>query len=131
EAPADGEITGSVEFRPDGARFLGGWIALPARPDHELGAGMTLDFAFRADRVDGMPVLLGNGQWQADGWFVQILDGKLLLRAVGGDAVGPRIEAGQDYAVRIVYDGVAFRMRVNGETVPQPEEAGTVRPLPA
>jgi hypothetical protein len=119
-----------VRFTPEGAVFTDGFIRVPNQPEAMgLGRGMTLDFTFRADRVDGMPVLLSHGAWMVDGWFVQILNGALIVRTPGGDAEGPAIEPGKWYTVRFVFDGTFLHLAVNGEWVYQ--GTAVVRPVPA
>jgi hypothetical protein len=120
---------GRVSYGPLGADLSHGCLVIPHRPELNLGNGLTVEFEFVADDIGEMPVLIANGAWQTDGWFVQILGGQLMVRAAGGDALGPRIEAGQPYAVRFVYDGLEFQMTVNGEAVPQ--QALAVRDVPA
>ncbi|MBN1491991.1 MAG: hypothetical protein JXA69_18910 [Phycisphaerae bacterium] len=113
--PADATVTGNVRFGPDGATFAGGHLAIPHRDEMNLGDGLTLTFEFKADRTDAMPVLVCHGQWQVDGWFVQILDGRLIVRTPCGDANGPQIEADRWYKVRFIFDGWRLRLAVDGQ----------------
>jgi hypothetical protein len=129
-APKGPVVQGHVAFTPEGARFEQGHIVAENRSEAmDLNRGLTLDFTFRAERVDAMPVLLCHGAWQIDGWFVQILGGQLIVRTPGGDAQGPTIEAGKWYACRFVFDGVRLRLAVNGEWVFKGDTA--VRNAPA
>jgi hypothetical protein len=117
-APKGPVLHGHVAFTPEGARFDQGHIVAENKPEAmDLNHGFTLDFTFRAERVDAMPVLLCHGAWQIDGWFVQILGGQLIVRTPGGDAQGPVLEAGKWYACRFVFDGVRLRLAVNGQWV--------------
>jgi hypothetical protein len=129
-APEGASLQGAVAFTPEGARFDDGRIVAENRAEAmDLNHAFTLDFTFRADRVDGMPVLLCHGAWQVDGWFVQILGGQLIVRTPGGDAQGPAIEEGKWYACRFVFDGARLRLAINGEWVFQGSTA--VRNVPA
>ena len=129
-APEGASVQGSVAYTPEGARFDDGRLVAENRPEAmDLNHAFTLDFSFRADRVDGMPVLLCHGAWQIDGWFVQILGGQLIVRTPGGDAQGPAIEEGKWYACRFVFDGARLRLTINGEWVFQGNI--TVRNVPA
>jgi hypothetical protein len=129
-APKGPVVQGHVGFTPEGARFEQGHIVAENRPEAmDLNHGFTLDFTFRAERVDAMPVLLCHGCWQIDGWFVQILGGQLIVRTPGGDAQGPVIEVGKWYACRFVFDGAHLRLAVNSEWVFQGNT--TVRNSPA
>ena len=129
-APKGPVLQGDVTFTPEGARFDDGYIVAENKPEAmDLNHGFTLDFTFRAERVDAMPVLLCHGAWQIDGWFVQILGGQLIVRTPGDDAQGPTIEAGKWYACRFVFDGAHLRLAVNGEWVFQGNT--TVRNAPA
>jgi hypothetical protein len=127
-APAVGRVSGDVRFDDSGATFTGGHIALPHNPDFDLGEAMTLAFEFNARSTDGMPVLLCHGSYGADGWFAQILGGSLIIRAPGGDAVGPPVEPGKWYSVRLVFDGVGFHLSVNGQWLPQPRREIVPKP---
>jgi len=122
--PAKGRREGAVAFEPNGARFTDGWIEVPHDPLMEMQHGMTLEFEFQADDVGRMPVILSHGQWQAAGWFVQILGGRLIIRTPQGDASGPAINKGTWYAVQWDYDGDRHRLRVNGQ------EAQPLQPIP-
>ncbi len=129
-APEGTTTRGAVAFTAEGARFDDGSIAAQNVPEAmDLNHAFTLDFAFRADRVNGMPVLLCHGAWQIDGWFVQILGGQLTVRTPDGDAQGPSLEADKWYACRFVFDGAHLRLAINGEWVFQGKTA--VRNVPA
>lgn len=128
EPPRDGRAVGDVRFEKDGAAFKGGYLAFPHAEAMDLGNAMTLTFEFKADDVQGMPVLLCQGLWQTDGWFVQILGGDLIVRTTAGDARGPRIAPGQWYSVRFIFDGDTLYMGVNGKWT-EPTAVRT-RPIP-
>jgi hypothetical protein len=127
--PSAASTEGDVAFGPQGATFKGGYIEIPHQPWMDLGTGMTLDFEFKADATGDMPVLLSHGQWQADGWFVQILGDSLIIRTPDGDVHGPRIDAGRWYAVRFVFDAARLHLAVDGKWVDEPQSV--VRNVPA
>jgi len=127
--PAEAEVVGDVTFGEDGATFRGGHIALPHQPWMNLGRGLTVDFEFRADEVGSMPVLICHGAWQADGWFVQILGGSLIVRTPDGDATGPPVVPKQWHTVRFVFDGRRLHLAVDGRWTDRPP--AVVRAVPA
>lgn len=112
--PRDGRLVGNVAFGEGGATFKGGYLVFPDNDGMKLDRATTVAFEFKADSVDGMPVLLCHGSWQVDGWFAQILGGQLIVRTTAGDAQGPPIEPGKWYSVRFIFDGEALYMGVNG-----------------
>ncbi|MHC4673647.1 MAG: hypothetical protein ACYTBZ_14285 [Planctomycetota bacterium] len=129
QRPKKGKVVGRVDFTNEGAAFTGGHIEMAHQPYMNLGRGMTMIFEFKADSTDGMPVLLCHGKYLVDGWFVQILGKKLIVRTPHGDARGPTIETGKRYAVRFVFDGRRPHLKVNGQWY---DQAGTVlQPIPA
>lgn len=120
EAPAGARVEGDVRFDESGTHFAGGWMQLEATPAARLGWGTRVSFEFKADSVEGMPVLLSCGYWQADGWFAQIYGGKLVIRTTAGDAVGPVVEPGVWYAVEWDYNGDTQTVVANGKSLAQP-----------
>jgi hypothetical protein len=130
--PAEAKQTGQVAYGVEGAVFSGGYLTLPHRDELNMENGLAVRFEFRAERVDAMPVLLSHGLWQCDGWFVQILDSRLIIRTPYGDGVGPVIQPGVWYAVRWEFDGMRQRLQVNGKWIPQAREThGGSLALPA
>jgi hypothetical protein len=119
ERPAEAEVVGEVGFSDEGARFGAGYLELPHRPGFEVGRAMTLAFEFKADRVGEMSVLLSHGGYSVNGWFAQILNGRLLIRMRDGDGQGAVIQPGAWYEAVFVYDGVRPFVRINGEWIPQ------------
>ena len=128
-APDAAEVTGRVAFSDEGGRFTGGHMVLPHDDTLNLGDGFTLDFEFRLHAAGEMPVLLCHGQWQAEGWFVQLLERRLTIRMPNGDATGPIIETDTWYRVHFVFDGVRVHLEVNGESIPQ--DGDIIRPVPS
>ena len=117
--PIDASVNGDVVFSDSGAALSGGHLTLPHQDVMNLGQGMTLCFEFKADKIEGMPVLLCHGGYQMDGWFAQIFNGNLIIRTPSGDASGPRIALGEWYNVRFAYNGVKFHLLVNGKEIHQ------------
>ena len=114
------KATGSVLFENSAAVFNGGgYITLPHQDNMNLKHGMTLTFRFRADDLDGMPVLICHGLYGADGWFVQLMNNQLVFRAANGDAWGTGVEKGKWYDVRVVFDGSKLRLAMNGKWIDQ------------
>ncbi|MHB1459299.1 MAG: hypothetical protein ACYC0V_20505, partial [Armatimonadota bacterium] len=117
--PADANIVGEVSFTDAGADVSGGYIELPHNDQMNMGNAMTLSFEFNANDIKGMPVLICHGSWQVDGWFVQILNGSLVIRTANGDAMGTWITPGVWYKVSMSYDGSTFTCKVNDQWVDQ------------
>jgi len=117
--PDGARQVGEIQYGPEGARFAGGFLAIPDRASLDMRNGLTVEFEFRADDVGAMPVLISHGLWQADGWFVQILGGRLLIRTPAGDAEGPPVTPGRWYRVRWQFDGLRQTLSVDGKTIPQ------------
>ena len=90
------------------------FLELPHTELLNFASGGTVSFAFRAEQLDGMPVLLSHGQWQLDGWFFQILGRRLILRTTDGDLGGPEIHPGRWYSVRWDNDGSKSTLAVDG-----------------
>jgi hypothetical protein len=126
--PTTATVSGQVRFTAEGAVFGGGRIVIPHDPCMDAHDGLALRFEFRADRTDGMPVLLSHGTHAQDGWFAQILDGRLLIRTPNGDARGPLITAGEWVRVEWLFDGCRQRLLVNGSDVPQDQQVLMLEP---
>jgi alpha-galactosidase len=127
QKPEGVQTVGQVSFTREGALFDDGYLTFPHTPELDLDHGITLCFEFRIDAPAEMPVLLCHGQWNGDGWFVQILGGQLVVRMPDGDARGPRIEPGKFYEVKFVFDGIQARLAINGHWLEQ--EALVIRPV--
>jgi hypothetical protein len=117
KVPENARVDGKIDFGPGGAVFAGGWLELPHQDWMNLSSHSSLSFEFKADDVEGMPVLLSHGLWQTDGWFAQILGGRLVIRTPRADANGPAIEKGKWYNIRWEIDGSEHRLLVNGKEV--------------
>ncbi|MHB0999189.1 MAG: laminin G domain-containing protein [Armatimonadota bacterium] len=113
--PQGVDIVGEVSFGDSGAVLQGGYMLLPHKDSMNMGNSMTLSFEFKADDIQGMPVILSHGAWQQDGWFVQILNGSFIIRTPKGDASGPYIQPGVWYKVFFGYDGAIFLLKVNDQ----------------
>ena len=98
------------------------------RPLQRRGLLPALLRVSRPIEVDGMPVLLGHGLWQVEGWFAQILEGRLIIRTPTADAQGPAIEPGRWYAVTWEVIAGKHRLLVDGQEVMSWRE---LRPTPA
>jgi hypothetical protein len=108
-------VRGRVERAAQSAHFTGqGYLEMSHSELLNFASGGTVSFAFRAEQLDGMPVLLSHGQWQLDGWFFQILGRRLILRTTDGDLGGPEIHPGRWYSVRWDNDGSKSTLAVDG-----------------
>lgn len=117
QLPPSARLQPRVDFGPSGAGFKGGYLELPHQPWMDLDADAVLSFEFQMDEAGDMPVLLCHGAWQIDGWFVQILGGRLIIRTPQADATGPVVQTGKWYKVRWELSGREHRLLVNGEEV--------------
>ena len=115
--PAAARLQPRVDFTVPGAVFKGGYLDLPHQPWMDLEGDSALSFEFQLEEAGEMPVLLSHGAWQMDGWFVQILAGRLVIRTPQADATGPVVQTGKWYKVRWELSGQAHRLLVNGEEV--------------
>ena len=114
----EARVVGQVAVAGDAARFTGeGHLELPHDEALNLEQGGAIRLEFRADRTDGMPVLLSHGQYQADGWFLQILGRRLILRTTSADLDGPEIVPGRWYALRAEFDGTRASLLVDGKAI--------------
>ena len=112
--PAESTVVGSVTFGESGAFFEGGYITFPHDDRWNLGHGLTLAFDFKADSVSAIPVLVCHGQWQGDGWFIQILNGKIVMRTRSGDVMGPDIRTDEWYSVVYVFEHGECQLSIDG-----------------
>jgi hypothetical protein len=124
----DASANGKVLVEGASATFTGaGYLETPHDELMSLETGGSLAFEFRADRLDGMPVLLSHGEWQRDGWFVRILDRRLMIRTTGGDVIGPEVQPGRWYSVRWEYDGARSNFYLDGKNL-APDQTLVVSP---
>ncbi len=127
-APPGARVEGAVSFGPAGASFAGGWIEVPDDPAFLLDGPTAVELEFQAEDTRGMPVILSHGLWQVDGWFLQVLDGRLVVRTPRGDAWGPAVVPGRRHSVRWEFDGLDHRLLVDGAEVQGPQP---LDPVPA
>lgn len=111
--PADAVVVGPIEFGDDGGDVGGGYIEVSNDKNLSLGRCKTISFEFKADSLEGMPVVLCNGRWRSDGWFFQIVAGALWFKAPVDDIGIDGIQTGKWYSVRMVFDGLNVRLCVN------------------
>jgi len=115
--PDGAVVVGSVDFGNDGAKVGVGYIEVDNSKNLSLGRCKTISFEFKADSIEGMPVVLCNGRWRSDGWFFQILGDTLWFKAPVDDIGIRGIEAGKWYYVKMVFDGLNVRLCVNDKWV--------------
>ena len=86
----------------------GGYVTFPYDPAFDLSGELTLAFWMKLDTLSAMPVLVSCGEWQKNGWFLQVIGNRFRFY-VGGpnvlDAGAP--ETGRWMHVAAVYDGTA------------------------
>lgn len=100
----------------------GGLLKLPSdRADADFDGPFTIAFFARPepwDRDREMPVLLGKGEWQADGWFVQLYRGRLRVslgenRLLDAGTLAP----GRWTHVAVVFDGDDARVYLDAKEI--------------
>lgn len=100
----------------------GGLLKLPSdRANADFDGPFTIAFFVRPepwDRDREMPVLLGKGEWQADGWFVQLYRGKLRV-SLGEDRVldAGTLAPGRWTHVAVVFNGEDARLYLDADEV--------------
>jgi hypothetical protein len=94
----------------------GSHIVLPHRPEFNLDAEMTIELWAKLESPGIMPVLLCHGSYVQDGYFLQILSGKVrfYLHGVGVVNAGT-VQPGKWYHIAGTYDGSEMIVFVNGE----------------
>ena len=115
--PDSSEVKGEVIFNENGAVFSNSYIEIPKEKPMEIGDNFALEFDFNANQISGMPVLISNGLWGLNGYFIQILDRKLLMRTPEGDFDAGIIEPNKDYHVKFSYNYGEYTTEVNGVLV--------------
>ena len=107
----------------------GNYLVLPNRPEYSPDMEVTLEMWVKLDKPGVMPVLLGHGMWQQDGYFLQTFGGRIRFFLAGvGTLDAGSIEPGKWYHVAATYDGSDMAVYLNGELAGRQEASGSITP---
>ncbi|MCX6377377.1 MAG: LamG domain-containing protein [Armatimonadetes bacterium] len=107
----------------------GGYLAFPHRPEFNTDQEITVSLWVKLVSLGNMPVVLSHGQFDVDGYFVQVFGGRIrfYLHGVGlVDAGG--IQPGKWYHIAGTYDGSEIAVYLNGERVGRAYANGSITP---
>ncbi len=123
-----------LQFSPlgiGGSLFLsaGSWVGYRLKKFYP-SVGLTIELWMRAESLEGMPILVSQGIWRQEGYFLQILGGQIRFSIAGvGDLDSNfRPQIGRWYYLVATYDGRRMRLFVNGQVVAEQEGRGPLRP---
>lgn len=116
--PVQAEAKGDVRRGASGIALGGGHIRVPHEAWMNFTGPRTINVRFRQTQATPMPVILSHGVYQNDGWYLQVLGGRLVFMTPDAQVAGPLVLPGETYDVTIEYDGYLLRLVVNGETHP-------------
>ena len=77
--PEKAVASGEVACAPQGLKVQQGYLDLPHNDAMNLGRSLTVQFGFSLEDRGIMPVVFSHGVFKRDGWFIQILGGRLSL----------------------------------------------------
>ena len=108
----------------------GGYAAFVHRGEFELNQPLTVELWVRFDRQGKMPVVVGCGQWQHAGWFLQWLGGRWRWHVGGVDCDGGQPELDRWMHLVATYDGRACGVFQDGKQVAEAKGAVNAAPWP-
>jgi hypothetical protein len=93
----------------------GGWISFKNNEVFDVNGEITLEAWVNFRSTEGMPVFLSHGEWRHNGFFVQVLGGRIRY-SLGGlnDLDAGAIEPNKWYYVVCTYDMRQMRVYLNG-----------------
>jgi len=95
-----------------------GYVTFPYDAAFDLSGELTVSFWMNLDTLGAMPVLASCGEWQKNGWFLQVIGNRFRFYLGGPnvlDAGTP--EAGRWMHVAAVYDGKRMLLYQDGKLV--------------
>jgi hypothetical protein len=106
------------------------WIYYPNREEFNPQFELTIELWTKILSAEGMPILVGYGIWREHGYFLQILGGQIRFSIAGvGDFDSQyRPPLNRWLYLCATYDGVKFRLYVDGEEVASQSAEGQPRP---
>jgi hypothetical protein len=121
--PAGAELVGAATLGQDAdgryVDFQGGWVQMALPEALKDPCGLTLSLWIRPSGFAGrMPVIVDNGTWRQDGFFLQILGGTFRWhKAPATDCDGGAAQDGQWQRLVCVWDGRESALRLGGEVI--------------
>ena len=128
-----GQLTGDAKFGQDGDRrtldLKHGGIQMPLPDALKAPVGLTVATWYKPSILGGIPVLVDNGTWQQDGFFMQLFGGGFRWHVAPQDFDGGSFAIGQWQHVCGTFDGNEGRLYINGKLVS--EHATNVTYMPS
>ncbi|MBC7330383.1 hypothetical protein H5T88_08510 [bacterium] len=106
------------------------WVMYPHREELNPQFELTIELWTKVLSTEGMPILVGYGIWREHGYFLQILGGQIRFSIAGvGDFDSQyRPPLNRWLHLCATYDGVKFRLYVDGNEVASQNAEGQPRP---
>lgn len=122
-ARTDGlKLTGKARFEGDVLCLQpGGYAALEPTSDRLVTVPFSFVMDVFFDEPGQMPVLLGFGQYNGAGWFLQKFGGRWRFHLAGVSCDGGHVPVGEWVRIAGVYDGQRARLFQNGQPVAEAE----------
>ena len=129
KALTDGlKLTGKTRFESDVLCVqAGGYAALAPTPDRLVTVPFSFVMDVFFDDPGQMPVLLGFGQYNGAGWFLQKFGGRWRFHLAGVSCDGGNVPVGEWVRIVGVYDGQKARLFQNAQLVAE----AAVQDIPA
>jgi hypothetical protein len=101
------------------AARLDGGLVIPFSDLLATGDRLTIETSFSLRSTDGMPVLINQGMWPAEGYMVQLLGRRLRFHigSVGSLDCGPELQPDRWYRLKCTYDGEVLRALLDGALI--------------
>ena len=113
-------LTGGARIAGDTLNLAkGGFAALTPTEERVMDGPFSFVVTVYFDEPGKMPVLLGFGQWNRAGWFLQKIGGRWRFHLSSVSCDGGIVPVGEWVRVVGIYDGDTARLYQNGEMVAQ------------
>jgi hypothetical protein len=123
EGAVSGKLHGRAEFSEGSLNLQQqGHVTFPHHAYFDVNQPLTVECQVWFDKQGTMPVLIGCGNWNQAGWFLQWLGNRWRWHVGGIDCDGGRPETGRWIHLAGVYDGQKLRLFQDGVQVA--EKAG-------
>jgi hypothetical protein len=94
----------------------GGHVTFPYDPAFDLSGELTAAFWIKLDTLSAMPVLVSCGEWQKNGWFLQVIGNRFRFYVAGPNVLDTGApETGRWMHVAAVYDGQRILLYQDGK----------------
>jgi hypothetical protein len=108
----------------------GGYLAYPYNPAFDASGGFTALCRVKLDTQDGMPVIASCGEWERNGWFLQVIGGRFRFYLGRGNVLDAgRPETGRWVHLAATFDGSVMRLYQDGREMGR-REVGVVEEQP-